>query len=157
MWHHPITQEQIDWQNVLLSVSAMKIHSKIITMENNLFIMTYRVTPTATTRKTTAKLPVWRNLRTRLDLLKSDTSDKVQQKQDIVKKMKGVDNEQCSNWKDQRKNTDQEQSKHEPLQNQKEDQVTWRSEHLLLTGHTRRALLAAIGKKPGKVRIQLGD
>lgn len=65
--------------------AAMKKHSKVTTKEINLFLMTYRVTPHATTGESPAKLLMGRNLRTRLDLLKPDTSDKVRQKQDNMK------------------------------------------------------------------------
>lgn len=47
--------------------------------------MTYRVTLHVTTWKSPAKLLMERNLRTRLDLLNPDTSDKVRQKQDNMK------------------------------------------------------------------------
>lgn len=63
----------------------MKKHSKVTTKEINLFLMTYRVTPHATTGESPAKLLMGWNLRTRLDPLKPDTSDKVRQKQDNMK------------------------------------------------------------------------
>lgn len=65
--------------------AAMKKHSKITSKEIDIFLMTYRVTPHATTGETPAKLLMGRNLRTRLDLLKPDTSNKVRQKQDKMK------------------------------------------------------------------------
>lgn len=65
--------------------AATKKHSKVTTKEINLFLMTYRVTPHATTGESSAKLLMGRNLRTRFDLLKPDTSDKVRQKQDNMK------------------------------------------------------------------------
>lgn len=65
--------------------AAIKKQSKVTTNEINLFLMTYRVTLHVTTWKSPAKLLMERNLRTRLDLMKPDTSDKVRQKQDNMK------------------------------------------------------------------------
>ncbi|XP_061186771.1 uncharacterized protein K02A2.6-like [Saccostrea echinata] len=65
--------------------TAMKKYNKVTNKEINSFLMTYRITPHATTGKTPAKLLIGRNLRTRLDLLKPDTSDRVRQKQDNMK------------------------------------------------------------------------
>lgn len=47
--------------------------------------MTYRITLHTTTGETTAELLIGRNLRTRMALLKPDTSDRVRQKQDNMK------------------------------------------------------------------------
>ena len=44
------------------------------------------------------------------------------------------------------KYTKQEQSKHGPPKHQRWDQVPWRSEHPLPTGHTRRVLVVIIRK-----------
>lgn len=65
--------------------TAMKKCNKVNNKEINLFLMTYRITPHATTGETPAKLLIGRNLRTRLDLLKPDTSSRVRQKQDNMK------------------------------------------------------------------------
>lgn len=65
--------------------TAMKKHNKITNKEINSFLMTYRITPHATTGETPAKLLIGRNLRTRLDLLKPDISDRVNLKQDNMK------------------------------------------------------------------------
>lgn len=47
--------------------------------------MTYRITLHTTTGETTAELLIGRNLKTRMALLKPDTSDRVRQKQDNMK------------------------------------------------------------------------
>ena len=65
--------------------TIMKKCNKVNNKEINLFLMTYRITPHATTGETPAKLLIGRNLRTRLDLLKPDTSSRVRQKQDNMK------------------------------------------------------------------------
>ena len=65
--------------------TAMKKCNKVNNKEINLFLMTYRITPQATTGETPAKLLIGRNLRTRLDLLKPDISSRVRQKQDNMK------------------------------------------------------------------------
>jgi transposase InsO family protein len=65
--------------------TAIKKHSKVTNKEINSFLMRYLITQYATTGDTFAKLLIGRNRRTQLDLLKSDTSDGVCQKQDRMK------------------------------------------------------------------------
>ena len=63
----------------------MKKCIKVTNKEINLFLVTYRITPHATTGETLAKLLIGRNLITLLDLSKPDTSSRVRQKQDNMK------------------------------------------------------------------------
>ena len=65
--------------------TAMKKCNKVTNKEINLFLITYRITSHATTGETPAILLIGRNLRTRLDLLKPDTSSRVRRKQDNMK------------------------------------------------------------------------
>lgn len=55
-------------------------------------------------------------------------------------------NEQCSSWIVQRKNTKRGEGNTDLYKISRHDHVSWRSNHSLLTGHTRRELFVVIGK-----------
>lgn len=55
-------------------------------------------------------------------------------------------NEQCSSWIVQRKNTKRGGEKTDLYRVLRHDHVSWRSNHPLLTGHTRRELFVVVGK-----------